>query len=124
MIEGPLIFLAVICSTSAFFAVAACSAVAVWRADTEDVSCVMMVEFWAKRCPCCVRIAIRAGSMVEVVLVEGVTEGTWGVVVCFDEEDLQGGGDGGGRLFGVGEEIFSFSALIFRAAARLLEIRF
>ena len=68
----------------------------------------MMVEFWAKRCPCCVRIAIRAGSMVEVVLVEGVTEGTLGVVVCFDEEDLRGGGGGGGRLFGVGEDFFAF----------------
>ena len=83
-----------------------------------------MVEFWARRCPCCVRIATRAGSMVDAVVLVGVTGGPLGVSCCFDEEILRGGGGGGGRLFGVGDALFSFSALIFRAAARLLEIRF
>ena len=45
---------AVICSSSVLFAVEDCIAVAIWRVDTEDVSYVMMVEFWANICPCCV----------------------------------------------------------------------
>ena len=81
----------------------------------------MMVEFWARRCPCCVRIATKAGSMVDTVVLVGVTGVPLGGTCCFDKEDLGGGGGGGGILFGVGDTLFCFAALIFRTAARLVK---
>lgn len=89
LMDGPLMVIALICSVSAFWAVVAWRAVVTCRAETDDLSCVMVVEFCVNRLIYCLRISTKEESMIGGGVDCGSTEIGTGMLAFVGVTDIR-----------------------------------